>query len=123
MAQLSEEERSVQRRSVATVRSCGVLNSDGLAMWREADCGEWKATAAEIGRDLDMLQVPYQVVTAYRFPHGQRRVLLTRPPGHRHWAVRRLPYGPARQSEKAVRGECAPAVGRAPAAPVPAAVL
>ncbi|MFJ8494966.1 hypothetical protein ACIRBZ_42535 [Streptomyces sp. NPDC094038] len=68
MAQLSEEERSAQRRIVATVRSCGVLNSDGLAMWREADCGEWKATAADIGQDLDQLQVPYQVVAAYRFP-------------------------------------------------------
>ncbi|MBX4178402.1 hypothetical protein [Streptomyces geysiriensis] len=68
MAQLSEQERSAQRRIVATVRSCGVLNSDGLAMWREADCGEWKATAAEIGQDLDVLEVPHTVVTAYRFP-------------------------------------------------------
>ncbi|MFF2404940.1 hypothetical protein [Streptomyces goshikiensis] len=68
MGQLSNDERCAQRRIVATVRSCGVLNSDGLAMWREADCGEWKATAAEIGRDLDLLGVPHTIVTAYRFP-------------------------------------------------------
>ncbi|MEU6351622.1 hypothetical protein ABZ896_20140 [Streptomyces sp. NPDC047072] len=41
---------------------------DGLALWREADCGEWKATAAEIGRALVLLEVPYTIVTAFRFP-------------------------------------------------------
>ncbi|WP_435260607.1 hypothetical protein [Streptomyces sp. 1222.5] len=45
-----------------------MLNSDGLALWREADCGEWKATAAEIGQDLTLLEVPHTIVTAYRFP-------------------------------------------------------
>lgn len=29
------EVRAVQRRIVATVRAGGVLNQDGLAMWRE----------------------------------------------------------------------------------------
>lgn len=65
---VSPQVRSAQRRMVATVRSCGVLNSDGLAMWREADCGEWKATAAEIGQDLALLEVPHTIVTAFRFP-------------------------------------------------------
>lgn len=68
MTQLSEKERSAQRRLAATVRSCGVLNGDGLAMWCEAGCGQWKATAAEIGQDLELLEVPYTIVTAYRFP-------------------------------------------------------
>lgn len=35
---------------------------------RAFNCGEWKATAAEISRDLDLLQVPHKVVTAFRFP-------------------------------------------------------
>lgn len=62
------EVRAVQRRIVATVRVSGVLNQDGLAMWRESGCGEWKATAAEIDQDLDVLEVPYEIATAYRFP-------------------------------------------------------
>ncbi|MFD4412459.1 hypothetical protein [Streptomyces sp. NPDC058475] len=65
---VSPQVRTAQRRVVATVRSCGVLNRDGLAMWREADCGEWKATAAEIGQDLVLLEVPHTIVTAFRFP-------------------------------------------------------
>jgi hypothetical protein len=35
---------------------------------RGADCGEWKATAAEIGQDLALLEVPNTIVTAFRFP-------------------------------------------------------
>ncbi|WP_369228560.1 hypothetical protein AB5J52_48835 (plasmid) [Streptomyces sp. R39] len=50
-----------------------MLNSDGLALWREAGCGEWKATAAEIGHDLEMLEVPYTMVTACRFPLANSR--------------------------------------------------
>ncbi|WP_158711269.1 hypothetical protein [Streptomyces sp. NRRL S-1824] len=37
-------------------------------MWREVDCGEWKASVADISRDLDLLQVPHTIVTAFRFP-------------------------------------------------------
>lgn len=37
-------------------------------MWREVNCGEWKATAADLSADLDLLQVPHTVVTAFRFP-------------------------------------------------------
>ncbi|MFE1190124.1 hypothetical protein [[Kitasatospora] papulosa] len=62
------EVRAAQRRIVATVRVSGVLNQDGLAMWRESGCGEWKATAAEIGQDLDVLEVPHVIVSACRFP-------------------------------------------------------
>ncbi|MBL1102461.1 hypothetical protein [Streptomyces coffeae] len=62
------EVRAAQRRIVGTVRASGVLNNDGLALWREADCEEWKATAAEIGKDLELLEVPYTIVTAFRFP-------------------------------------------------------
>ncbi|WP_159050586.1 hypothetical protein [Streptomyces cellostaticus] len=53
---------------MSTITSSGVLNRDGLALWREAGCGEWKATAAEIGQDLELLEVPYTIVTAFRFP-------------------------------------------------------
>nr|WTB28180.1 hypothetical protein OG781_00110 [Streptomyces sp. NBC_00830]WTB35903.1 hypothetical protein OG781_46475 [Streptomyces sp. NBC_00830] len=35
---------------------------------RSLNCGEWKATAADLGRDLDLLQVPHTIVTAFRFP-------------------------------------------------------
>lgn len=65
---VAPEVRSAQRRIVGTVRASGVLNRDGLAMWREAGCGEWKATAAEIGADLGLLEVPHTIVTAFRFP-------------------------------------------------------
>ncbi|MFI6209186.1 hypothetical protein ACIBAI_22745 [Streptomyces sp. NPDC051041] len=62
------EVRAAQRRIVGTINASGRLNADGLAMWREASYGEWKATAADISGDLDLLQVPHTVVTAFRFP-------------------------------------------------------
>lgn len=62
------EVRAAQRRIVGTVRVSGVLNKDGLALWREVDCGEWKATAAEIGNDLALLEVPHTIVKSFRFP-------------------------------------------------------
>lgn len=65
---VAPEVRAAQRRVVSTVTSSGVLNTDGLALWREVGCGEWKATAAEIGEDLELLEVPYAIVTAFRFP-------------------------------------------------------
>lgn len=67
------EVRAAQRRVISTVRVSGVLNSDGLALWREAGCGERKATAAEIGQDLELLEVPYTMVTACRFPLANSR--------------------------------------------------
>lgn len=65
--------RAAQRRVISTVRVSGVLNGDGLALWREAGCGEWKATAAEISADLDLLEVPHTIVTAARFPLANAR--------------------------------------------------
>lgn len=65
---VAPEVRAAQRRIVSTINASGKLNADGLAMWREVNCGEWKATAADIGRDLDLLQVPHTMVTAFRFP-------------------------------------------------------
>ncbi|MFI6281620.1 hypothetical protein [Streptomyces sp. NPDC050988] len=67
-AAVTAQSRAGQRRIGATIRISGVLNGDGLALWREAGCGELKATAAELGRDLDLLEVPYELVTACRFP-------------------------------------------------------
>ncbi|MFE5214061.1 MULTISPECIES: hypothetical protein [unclassified Streptomyces] len=58
--------RAAQRRIVSMVRVSAVLNGDGLALWRESGCGEWKATAAEIGRELELLEVTYKIVTAFR---------------------------------------------------------
>ncbi|MFK4088784.1 hypothetical protein ACI2LF_32010 [Kribbella sp. NPDC020789] len=65
---LHPEVRAAQRRIVATVGMSGVPNRDGLALWREAGCGAWQATAADIGQDLDLLEVPYTIVTAFRLP-------------------------------------------------------
>ncbi|MEV6408822.1 hypothetical protein AB0M58_38795 [Streptomyces bobili] len=65
---LAPEVRAAQRRIVGTIIASGRLNADGLALWREVNCGEWKATAADIGRDLDLLQVPHTIVKAVRFP-------------------------------------------------------
>ncbi|WP_331762245.1 hypothetical protein OG524_36450 (plasmid) [Streptomyces sp. NBC_01520] len=65
---VAPEVRAAQRRIVGTINASGRLNADGLAMWREINCGEWKATAAELSGDLDLLQVPHAVVTAFRFP-------------------------------------------------------
>ncbi|MFE7599871.1 hypothetical protein [Streptomyces sp. NPDC057494] len=65
---VAPEARAAQRRIISTINASGKLNGDGLAMWREVNCGEWKATAAEIGLDLDLLQVPHTIVTAFRFP-------------------------------------------------------
>ncbi|MGW2749123.1 hypothetical protein [Streptomyces sp. NPDC001450] len=50
-----------------------MLSGGGLALWREVDCGEWKATAAEIARDLTLLEVPHEIVTAFRFPLANSR--------------------------------------------------
>ncbi|MDQ0757446.1 hypothetical protein [Streptomyces canus] len=68
MAGAVPEVRAAQRRIVSTVNASGVICGDGLALWREVNCGESKATAAEIAKDLTMLDVPHQVVTAFRFP-------------------------------------------------------
>ncbi|AZS74870.1 hypothetical protein DDE74_31595 [Streptomyces lydicus] len=65
---VAPEVRAAQRRIVSTINASGRLNADGLALWREVNCGEWKATAADISRDLDLLQVPHTIVTAFRFP-------------------------------------------------------
>ncbi|WP_405691125.1 hypothetical protein [Streptomyces sp. NBC_00057] len=65
---VAPEARAAQRRIVSTINASGRLNADGLALWREVNCGEWKATAADISRDLDLLQVPHTIVTAFRFP-------------------------------------------------------
>ncbi|MFD4948669.1 hypothetical protein ACFVYE_31785 [Streptomyces sp. NPDC058239] len=65
---VAPEVRAAQRRIVSTVNASGKLNKDGLAIWREVNCGEWKATAVDISRDLDVLQVPHTIVTAFRFP-------------------------------------------------------
>ncbi|CAM5385182.1 hypothetical protein [Streptomyces viridochromogenes] len=65
---VTPEVRAAQRRIVSTINASGRLNADGLALWREVNCGEWKATAADISRDLDLLQVPHTIVTAFRFP-------------------------------------------------------
>ncbi|MFE4256634.1 hypothetical protein ACFRU3_45945 [Streptomyces sp. NPDC056910] len=65
---VAPEVRAAQRRIVSTINASGRLNADGLALWREVNCGEWKATAADISRDLDLLQVPHTIVMAFRFP-------------------------------------------------------
>ncbi|MBF6234836.1 hypothetical protein IU436_29190 [Nocardia farcinica] len=59
---LSAQERAAQRRIGGVIRSCGVLSEQGLAMWRESGCGEFKATADEIAVDLGVLGVPHMVV-------------------------------------------------------------
>ncbi|MEU5307050.1 hypothetical protein ACH4YO_42340 [Streptomyces noursei] len=72
----SAEQRAAQRRMVSRITCSGVLNRDGLALWRQEDCGEFYADAEEIAEDLAVLQVPCDIVTAYRFPlaegHTQR---------------------------------------------------
>ncbi|MCQ9132853.1 hypothetical protein [Streptomyces hilarionis] len=65
---VAPEVRAAQRRIVSTINASGKLNGDGLALWREVNCGEWKATAGDISKDLDLLQVPHTIVTAFRFP-------------------------------------------------------
>ncbi|MDX2291705.1 MULTISPECIES: hypothetical protein [Streptomyces] len=37
--EVAPEVRAVQRRIVSTTNAYGRLNGDGLAMWREVDCG------------------------------------------------------------------------------------
>lgn len=60
--------RTAQRRVVRTVSTSGVLGGDGLGIWREANCGDGRASAAEVAKDLALLNVPHQVVAAYRPP-------------------------------------------------------
>jgi hypothetical protein len=67
------EQRAAQRRMVGRVNTSGVLNRDGLAFWREADCGEFYPDADEVAADLATLQVPCEIVTAYRFPLANAR--------------------------------------------------
>ncbi|MGX5185795.1 hypothetical protein ACWKT5_23960 [Streptomyces avermitilis] len=72
MAQLvTEAERAAQRRLVGVVRTSGVLTGGGLAMWREYNAGEWKASAAELSQDLDTLTVPHEIVIAFRPPRAR----------------------------------------------------
>lgn len=70
---VSSTQRTAQQRLVGTVNVSGVLGGGGLALWRETDCGAWKATAAEIGNDLSALEVPHQIVTAFRPPLAKSR--------------------------------------------------
>lgn len=65
---VTPEVRSAQRRIISTVNASAVLCGAGLAVWREEDCGEWKATATEISRDLTLLDVPHEIVRAFRYP-------------------------------------------------------
>lgn len=74
----SPKRRAAQQRIVGTVNVSAVLGGGGLALWRETDCGEWKATAAEIGDDLSALDVPHQIVTAFRPPRANSRTLRPR---------------------------------------------
>ncbi|WP_381805467.1 hypothetical protein [Streptomyces niveus] len=39
---VAPEVRAAQRRIVSTINASGRLNADGLALWREVNCGEWK---------------------------------------------------------------------------------
>jgi hypothetical protein len=75
---VAPEVRAAQRRIIGTVNSSGVLCGGGLALWREADCGEWKATAAEIAHDLTLLEIPHEIVTAFRFPLAKAMLKLPR---------------------------------------------
>ncbi|MGW3200061.1 hypothetical protein ACWDBD_36950 [Streptomyces sp. NPDC001118] len=65
---VAPEVRAAQRRIVSTVNASGVLCGGGLALWREAGSGEWKASATEIAQYLTLLEVPHEIVTAFRFP-------------------------------------------------------
>ncbi|MET8289877.1 hypothetical protein ABZV80_32315 [Streptomyces sp. NPDC005132] len=76
--QATTEVRAAQRRIVATVNASGALCAGGLALWREADRGEWKATADEISADLVLLEVPHHVVKAFPYPRAKSRSRLPR---------------------------------------------
>ncbi|MEV0769500.1 hypothetical protein [Nocardia salmonicida] len=58
---MSERERAAQRRIGAVIRSCGVMSEDGLALWREDGCAEFKASAGELADDMAILGVPHTV--------------------------------------------------------------
>ncbi|ASY37011.1 MULTISPECIES: hypothetical protein [unclassified Streptomyces] len=47
---VAPEVRAAQRRVIGTIDASGRLNADELALWREVNCAESKATAAEISR-------------------------------------------------------------------------
>lgn len=68
MARSTDQERAASRRVVATVRSCGFLGGGGLSLWREVAAGAWKADAAELAADLEVLGVGCVVVEAWRPP-------------------------------------------------------
>ena len=59
---MSERERAAQRRIGAVIRSCGALSEDGLALWREDGCAEFKASADELADDMAILGVPHTIV-------------------------------------------------------------
>lgn len=68
VADATEGQRAAQKRIVGVVRASCVLGLFGLALWREADAGEWKASAEEVAADLAVLGVPHTVVGANRPP-------------------------------------------------------
>jgi hypothetical protein len=76
LSKATDTQRAAQRRVVGCVQMSGYLGRGGLALWREHDAGDWKASAGEIARDLDTLGVPSTTVTAMRPP-------TTRSPGIR----------------------------------------
>ncbi|MFF3991486.1 hypothetical protein ACFY0B_43955 [Streptomyces sp. NPDC001797] len=55
------------------MNASAVLCGGGLALWREEGCGEWKATAAAIAEDLALLDVPHDIVRAFRYPLAKSR--------------------------------------------------
>lgn len=81
VADVTEEQRAAQRRIVGVVRASGVLGLFGLALWREANAGEWKASAEEIAEDLALLGVPHTVVAASRPPTSREPRRIRRYPG------------------------------------------
>ncbi|MEV8395176.1 MULTISPECIES: hypothetical protein [unclassified Streptomyces] len=108
---VAPEVRAAQRRIVSTINASGRLNADGLALWREVNCGEWKATAADISRDLDLLHVPHTIVTAFRLRSRRlRRHCLERHAAEQYTAADRA-SGLSRSPR--------PAHTRSPACPAP----
>ncbi len=55
-------QRTAQKQIVGVLKTCAVLEPGvSLTFWREADCGDLKADAAELSQSLELLGVPHAV--------------------------------------------------------------
>lgn len=68
------ESAQAKKRIVGLIRAgSAVLTDDGIDIWRENGCEEWKPGAEEISHSLDQLGIPHSISTEVPRPAYRSR--------------------------------------------------